>query len=68
MQGKYNLGGICGWDEDVSTTSGIITVYNLTVQSIYDSYLPGLPPNGSCSAQGCANVQCQTYTGPCQGK
>ena len=67
IQGEYNIGDICGWDEDISTTSGIITVYNLTNQSIYDGFLPGLPPNGTCSAQGCANIECQTYTGPCQG-
>eukprot|EP01084_Bolivina_argentea_P148927 260268_1 len=66
IQGKYNLGGICGWDEKVSTTS--LNVKNFTSQSIYDSILVGLPPNGSCKSQGCQGIQCQTYTGPCQGQ
>ena len=65
IQGKYNLGGICGWDETVATTS--LSAHNFTSQSIYDSILVGLPPNGSCSSQGCNGIPCQTYTGPCQG-
>merc|ERR1712013_773076 len=60
IQGKYNLGGICGWEEEVQTTT--LTVADFTGQSIYDSILPGMPPNGSCTAQGCAGIPCQTYT------
>jgi len=66
ISGDYNLGGICGWDLSVPTSS--LTPSDLTSQSIYDSILPGIPPNGNCKLEGCSsiNYQCQTYTGPCK--
>lgn len=63
--GTFNLGNICGWDASINTTT--LKASDFSSQSIYQSALPGLPPDGSCSKQGCGSVQCGTYTGPCQG-
>lgn len=62
--GQFNLGGICGYDLSVNVTS--LTVNEIISQSLYDSILPGLPPSGNCTAQGCPGTACQTYTGPCK--
>ena len=64
IMGDYNLGGICGYDLEDRLSS--IAVSDITSQSMYDSILPGIPPNGSCTDQGCPGTTCQTYTGPCK--
>jgi len=64
--GTFNLGDICGWDDKIETTS--LKSTDFSAQSIYQSYLPGLPPDGSCTKQGCGSHQCGTYMGPCTGR
>jgi len=59
----FNLNDICGYDLNTNVTT--IPVSQFTSQSIYVSILPGLPPRGNCSAQGCPGYICETYTGPC---
>jgi hypothetical protein len=60
----FNLNDVCGYDLNTDVTT--IPVNDLITQSLYVSFLPGLPPRGNCSAQGCPTYTCETYTGPCK--
>jgi len=62
--GTFNLGGICGYDLSVNVNT--LSYTDIIAQSLYDSILPGLPPKGNCTDQGCEGIPCQTYTGPCK--
>eukprot|EP01121_Diplochlamys_sp_Union-15-3_P007755 TRINITY_DN1999_c0_g1_i1.p1 TRINITY_DN1999_c0_g1~~TRINITY_DN1999_c0_g1_i1.p1 ORF type:complete len:541 (+),score=94.32 TRINITY_DN1999_c0_g1_i1:32-1624(+) len=64
--GQFNLGDICGYDLSVDVRS--LNYQDIIAQSLYDSILPGMPPKGNCTAQGCEGYPCQTYTGPCKKK
>eukprot|EP00727_Mastigamoeba_balamuthi_P010226 m51a1_g5826 hypothetical protein (702) ;mRNA; f:243951-247769 len=61
----FNLGNICGWD--LRTDVRTLKSSDFSSQTMWTGILPGLPPTGHCSSQGCPGFQCETYTGPCSG-
>ena len=61
--GDYNLGNVCGYDLNTDLTT--INVSAFADANIYASVLPGLPPKGNCTDQGCPGLSCQAYSSAC---
>jgi hypothetical protein len=61
--GEFNIGNNCGYDlaQDITT----LPYSAFGPQDLYHSVLPGLPPKGNCSFQGCAAYSCSNSP-PCQ--
>ena len=66
IMGNYNMGKFCGYDLNIDVNQ--LSYLNFSAQSLYSSILPGLPPRGNCTLQGCASVgfECSHVEEPCK--
>lgn len=58
---NFGMGDACGWP--LNTSSSALPWVSLWNQSVGESVLPGLPPNGppqSCTQQACPGYECST--------
>ena len=59
IMGDYNMANNCGWD--LNTDVDTLPVSSFNGQNLYYTYLPGMPPKGNCSNQGCPGYPCQPH-------
>ena len=59
IMGDYNMANNCGWDlnDNVDT----LNVSDFNSQTLYYTFLPGMPPKGNCSNQGCPGHPCNVH-------